>query len=101
VQDTHPALYDEVVGRWDVGLRRIVTHIRRALPGVGPEAADQRLMLALELIGSTLAKREAYLVDGIGDERWGRPQLLRALKEAVVSVLISHGVPPKPKSRRR
>lgn len=94
VQESHPALYEEAVGnRWDIGLRRIVRHIRGALSCVRPQLVDQRVLLALELIGSTLAKREARLVDGIGDERWGRPQLLRALEQAVVGILVASEVP--------
>lgn len=88
VQDTHCALYDEAVrGRWDRGYRRAAEIVRIRLPWLARTEIDNRLALAMELVNAALARREALLADGVGDSRWGTPQMLESLVAGVVGLL--------------
>lgn len=88
VRDTHPALYDGAIGgRHDAGLRRAVALLRRSLGGLADAEFDLRLAMALDLIFAILARREAFLVDGVGEARWGAASVPDALVDAAAAIL--------------
>lgn len=93
VRATHPSLYeDAIAGRWDIGYRRLVGRLREAMPRVAPALLEVRLMLSLELINAVLARREAYLVDTLGEARWGDPGLPGQLAGSVLAVLEADAI---------
>ena len=88
VRDTHPTLYDQAVqGRWDRGYRKAAELMRRLLPPLGQCEISERLMLVMEFLNTSLARREAFLVDGVGDARWASPQLPETLIAVTVRML--------------